>query len=53
MMVADYRDIEEFSLNDPKSCPAGAETCRSGGATGLGYWKVDLQGSRLCMRRGN
>lgn len=45
MMVADYRDIEKILTEKSKSCPAGAETCRGGGATGLGYWKVDLQGA--------
>jgi len=45
MMVADYRDIEKILTERSKSCPAGAETCGGGGATGLGYWKVDLQGA--------
>jgi len=44
-MVADYRDLEKILTERSKSCPVGAETCRGGGATGLGYWKVDLQGA--------
>lgn len=45
MMVVHYRDLEKILTEKSKSCPAGAETCRGGGATGLGYWKVDLQGA--------
>ena len=45
MTVIDYRNIENLLTERSKACPAGAETCRGGGATGLGYWKVDLQGA--------
>jgi hypothetical protein len=45
MTVIDYRNIEQLLTERSKACPAGAETCRGGGATGLGYWKVDLQGA--------
>ena len=46
MTVVDYRGIEKILTEKSKSCPAGAETCRGGlGATGLGYWKIDLQGA--------
>ena len=45
MMVVDYREIERILTEKSNACPAGAETCRGGGATGLGYWKVDLQGA--------
>ena len=46
MTVIDYRDVEKILTEKSKSCPPGAETCRGGGgATGLGYWKIDLQGA--------
>jgi hypothetical protein len=46
MTVIDYRDVEKILTERSKSCPPGAETCRGGGgATGLGYWKIDLQGA--------
>lgn len=46
MTVVDYRDVEKILTEKSKSCPAGAETCRGGGgATGFGYWKIDLQGA--------
>jgi hypothetical protein len=45
MTVVDYADLERLLTEKSKSCPAGAETCKGGGATGLGYWKVDLQGA--------
>jgi hypothetical protein len=45
MTVVDYGDIERILTEKSKSCPKGAETCIGGGATGLGYWKVDLQGA--------
>src|SRR5687767_1263242 len=45
MTVIDYRNIEQILTKRSEACPAGAETCRGGGATGLGYWKVDLQGA--------
>jgi hypothetical protein len=45
MTVIDYRDVEKLLTEKSKACPAGAETCRGGAATGLGYWKVDLQGA--------
>jgi hypothetical protein len=46
MTVIDYRDVEKILTEKSKSCPPGAETCRGGGgATGAGYWKIDLQGA--------
>ena len=45
MTVVDYTGIERILTEKSKACPAGAETCRGGGATGLGYWRVDLQGA--------
>src|SRR5688500_15772292 len=46
MTVVDYRGVEKILTEKSKSCPPGAETCRGGGgATGLGYWKIDLQGA--------
>ena len=46
MTVVDYRGVDKVLTEKSKSCPAGAETCRGGGgATGLGYWKIDLQGA--------
>jgi hypothetical protein len=46
MTVIDYSNVEEILTKKASSCPAGAETCRGGrGATGLGYWKIDLQGA--------
>lgn len=46
MTVVDYRDVERILTEKSKACPAGAETCRGGGgATGFGYWKIDLQGA--------
>ena len=45
MTVIDYRNLEQILTKRSEGCPAGAETCRGGGATGLGYWKVDLQGA--------
>lgn len=46
MTVVDYRDVERILTEKSKSCPPGAETCRGGGgATGAGYWKIDLQGA--------
>jgi hypothetical protein len=46
MTVVDYRDIERILTEKSKSCPAGAETCRGNPpSTGLGYWRVDLQGA--------
>jgi hypothetical protein len=45
MTVVDYTNIEQILTKKSESCPAGAETCRGGGSTGLGYWRVDLQGA--------
>src|SRR5688572_31446572 len=46
MTVIDYRDVQKILTEKSKSCPPGAETCRGGpGATGYGYWKIDLQGA--------
>jgi hypothetical protein len=46
MTVIDYSDIERILTEKSLSCPAGAETCKGGrGLTGLGYWKIDLQGA--------
>lgn len=45
--VVDYRPIERILTEKSKSCPAGAETCIGGGATGLGYWIVDKRGALL------
>ena len=46
MTVIDYRNIERILTEKSASCPPGAETCRGGpGATGYGYWKIDLQGA--------
>jgi hypothetical protein len=46
MTVIDYRDVQKILTEKSKSCPPGAETCRGGGgATGEGYWKIDLQGA--------
>jgi hypothetical protein len=46
MTVVDYRDIERILTEKSKTCPVGAETCRGNPpSTGLGYWRVDLQGA--------
>jgi len=45
MTVVDYSTVESQLTARAKSCPPGAETCAGGGATGLGYWRVDKQGA--------
>lgn len=53
MTVVDYNQAERILTEKAKSCPAGAEPCRGGGAantaqtagTGVGYWKIDVRGA--------
>lgn len=46
MTVADYTVAQKLLTEKAKACPLGAETCRGGGgATGEGYWKVDVRGA--------
>jgi hypothetical protein len=46
--VADYNNIEAILTEKAKSCPAGAETCRGGGAaSGPGYSRADFYGAVL------
>jgi hypothetical protein len=40
----DYSPIETILTERATACPVGAETCRGGGDTGVGYWKNDLRG---------
>ena len=40
----DYSPVEAILTAKAKACPVGAETCRGGGDTGVGYWKNDLRG---------
>ena len=49
MTVVDYRDAERIHaerLGDI-DCPEGAETCLGSLTTGVGYWRVDTQGSMV------
>ena len=46
MTVVDYNQAQRILTERAKACPVGAETCRGGGgATGEGYWKVDVRGA--------
>jgi len=46
MTVADYNQTQRLLTEKAKACPAGAEPCRGGGgATGEGYWRVDVRGA--------
>jgi hypothetical protein len=41
----DYSPIEMILTERAKACPIGAETCRGGADTGIGYWKNDVRGA--------
>jgi hypothetical protein len=45
----DYNNIQAIDTEKAKACPAGAETCKgglaSGSSTGAGYWKADIEGA--------
>jgi hypothetical protein len=43
--VVDYSPVERILTEKSKTCPVGAETCIGGNNTGLGYWKLDVQGA--------
>ena len=44
--VIDYNQAQRILTEKARGCPAGAETCKGGaGATGEGYWKVDIRGA--------
>jgi hypothetical protein len=45
MLVIDYNHAERLLTEKAKACPEGAETCRGGNTTGLGYWKNDVRGA--------
>ena len=41
----DYSPIESILTARATACPVGAETCRGGADTGVGYWKNDIRGA--------
>ena len=46
--VVDFRDAQRIHAErvSASECPPGAETCTGGpGSTGIGYWRIDKQGS--------
>ena len=46
--VVDFRDAQRIHAErvNASNCPPGAETCTGGpGSTGIGYWRIDKQGS--------
>ena len=48
--VVDFRDAQRIHSErvNASDCPPGAETCIGGtGGTGLGYWRVEMQGSMV------
>jgi len=50
MTVVDYREAERIHTEriQAEGCPPGAETCSGGPtSTGIGYWRVDVQGSMV------
>ncbi len=51
--VADYREAEKIHSDQAKDCPPGAANCTGGSpdTVGLGYWRVDLQGSMAYAAR--
>jgi len=44
LMAIDYSSVEAILTAKAQACPAGAETCRGGSDTGVGYWKNDVRG---------
>ena len=49
MTVVDYREAERIHAErvGEIDCPDGAETCLGSFTTGIGYWRVDTQGSMV------
>jgi hypothetical protein len=43
--VVDYTKLQAILTEKAKSCPAGAEPCIGGGASGEGHWRSDLRGA--------
>jgi hypothetical protein len=43
--AVDYSPVEAILTARAKACPVGAETCRGGADTGVGYWKNDVRGA--------
>ena len=45
LTAIDYSPVEAILTAKAKACPTGAETCRGGADTGVGYWKNDIRGA--------